>query len=388
MPDILREHIGEGQYSSLGDIVPATVSVVTLSRTAFRHNVGVLQNLIQDKTLCAVVKSNAYGHGVDLIVPELVSLGVNTFAVSQVHEGIWIRRRYPSARILVLCDPLWRCYRDIIALRLEPVLNDFADVECYRSHMSEFSKAGVKIHFKVDTGMGRLGLHVNYFQSEFPRIAFPTGMSVGLMTHFAMGEDPLDALTQAQCQVFRQVIAVAKQHCSAIEVHCANSSATLHKLMDQDSDMVRVGIALYGGIEDPRLKAVMSWKSKINYVRHIVAGKPIGYGHTWIVQRDTRVAIVPVGYRLGYQIAHSNVGHAQVAGQLVPVIGRVSMDMTCLDVTDVKLSDQSLLGQEAVLMSRDDIRKNDVFALAKQANTIPYEILCGIHPGIRREWWH
>src|SRR3990167_6670650 len=149
MPDLLRRDIAGMHTSSLSDIVPATVSTVALSRPAFRHNIEVLQALIQNKALCAVVKSNAYGHGVDLVVPELAHLGVNTFAVSHAHEGIWIRRRLPSARILVLCDPLSSCYHDILGFHLEPVLNDPADVDCYNSHLREFSALGIKVHFKV-----------------------------------------------------------------------------------------------------------------------------------------------------------------------------------------------------------------------------------------------
>lgn len=373
----------------MNELIPTHISRLTLSRSALRQNVSALRHLVGEKTLCCVVKANAYGHDCRLIVPELVSLGMNTFAVSHIEEAAWIRKQFPDVRILALCDPLESICSEALSLHVEPVLNDAKDVTCFRQHSQAFFDQMLQVHFKSDTGMGRMGIAPKETISLMESCRLPKSYRIGLMTHFASAENPRDPLTQHQRQTFLELITEIRSRHPNCEIHGANSAATLSGLVTDVSQLFRVGIALYGGIQHESLRSVMSWVSTLRHERRIPKGQTVGYLHQWKAKRESRIGIVPVGYRLGYRLGLSNKVKVRLSSCVVPVIGRISMDLTALDVTDVPVSDKDLLGSEVTLMSADANGSEDepsVFALAKQTGTITYEIFCGIHTGIQRQW--
>jgi alanine racemase len=368
--------------------IPKSITHITLSRNNLKNNLTVIQKCIGKKKICCVVKSDAYGHGLSLLVPELVNQGQSVFAVASMHEALWIRQQYPAVRIILLMDPLENTVEKVLEFQIEPTLRTPEDLHVFRDHQAVFEAQNLQVHFKIETGMGRLGLSLFEIKSYLSENKLNSHHKYGLMTHFACSESPEDPLTKQQVNLFKESVAWAKSIHSSWEVHGANSAATLNGLVTDFTDLFRTGIAIYGGMEHDQLKPILTWESTLSAIRHIPKGQYVGYSHTWQAPRDTRIATIPVGYRLGYRLSQSNQGWISLGDVWVPVIGRISMDMMTVDVTDIALSDTELIGQSVMLVSTSRVTggENNIFTLAQNAGTITYEIYCGINPGIHREW--
>jgi alanine racemase len=366
---------------------------VSLNRRHLRHNIRVLKSLCRaDTALCAVVKADAYGHDITQILPELVAQEISTFAVSRTDEALWIRTHFPEARILVLCEPLNLALDAVVQHRLEPCLNSQADLDTFLRVKDVFFEQGLQVHLKLDTGMGRLGLMPKEILESIKHGLLPKhpdkSYRFGLMTHFAQSELPSSDLTLEQVNTFLKFTATFQRYYPSVEIHGNNSSAVLNGLLKTQSQLVRVGIGLYGGIADPRLQPVMGWMCKMAYVRRLPAGSGVGYGQTFRTQRATRLGLLPVGYRAGYFLGHSNSGLVDVGGYPAPVIGRVSMDMTAIDITDVPYTDRDIFKQQITLISSaiDATHPLHVVKVAERLSTHSYEVLCAVHPSIQRIW--
>ncbi|HEX5706948.1 MAG TPA: alanine racemase [Pyrinomonadaceae bacterium] len=339
----------------------------------------------------AVLKADAYGHGAVECARRLAREGADWFGVATFEEGLELRRA--GLREPVLCfggfwgaDEAAACVRE----NLTPVL--------YRLDMAEALEraardAGVvaDAHVKIDTGMGRLGVR-HEEAAEFARAlrAFPSVRVEGVMTHFAVADDPdRDCFTLDQVTRFREAVRLFRErgHAPSIE-HMANSAAAFAH-PETRGQMVRPGGVLYGlwrdvlpnSAGDPDLRPVMSLRSRVVLVKMVHSGETLGYGCTFVAARETLVATVPVGYHDGYTRALSNRGRVIVRGNYAPVVGRISMDLTLVDVTDVagvRVGDVvTLLGEEGALA----VPAED---LARTAGTISYEITCGISHRVPR----
>lgn len=364
---------------------------VLLSGDHLRHNVAFFQGLLgPNQTLCAVIKADAYGHGVRLVLPELCRLGVHTFAVSRSSEAAWIRKAYPHVRIVVLCDPLSLCFGRILNHRLEPCINSDQDLAFFLKNQEVFRDRGVRAHFKVDTGMGRLGLVPDkLFEAFQTKLAKYVGTKVGIMSHFAMSEVKDDPGTLDQRRRFLSFLEKARQVWNGpIESHMANSSAVLNNCLVRETSMVRVGIGLYGGVADRRVRPVLSWQTRIQYIKNVEPNRSVGYKRRFVAQRPTRIGVIPLGYRAGFGLQCSNRALVRVGETAVPVIGQVSMDLASLDVTDVPLPDERLVGHVVTVVANDvDAGSvHHVTGFADRLDTISYEVLCRIHPDMKRRW--
>lgn len=379
-----------------------------VNRDALLHNIRIIrERLAPGVKLCAVVKADAYGHGADVVVDTLLRWAhrdmeppvVNMLAVACFEEAA------------ALGDV------DVPILVFRPVENGLvgrqrAELEaairagwlitlCTSSGADDVARVAMnlgkraKVHIKLDTGMSRWGATSAELDAIAATItAHPSLQLAGIYTHFACSELHEAESNAQQNGIFRDVLCrmgiLPMNHGlearATVLRHAANSGAAFFN-SDAHWDMVRPGIAMYG-IDptgspslDRKLRPVMRWVAPLAMVRMIRKGSAIGYGQTFIAERDMRVGLVPVGYADGYMRAWSNKAVMMVAGQPAPVVGRVSMDLTTIDLTDHPGVNT---GDEVVLMDDDPLSPGSAYALAKLAGTIPYEIFCRIGQRVTR----
>jgi alanine racemase len=339
-----------------------------------------------------VVKADAYGHGAAECARRLEAEGAEWFGVATPEEGMALRRAGVAPPILSF-GGFWEGQAEACVARgIVPVV--------YRLDMAEALDAAARaagvvadIHLKVDTGMGRLG--VRYDEAvEFARrlLALKNLRVDGVMTHFAAADEPgLDCFTEGQLQRFREAVAALRAlgHNPTYE-HMANSAATFAH-PETWGNMVRPGGVLYGLWRDvlpplaqtPELRPVMSVRSRVTLLKRVHAGETLGYGCTFEAAREMTVATVPIGYADGYARSLSNRGRVIVRGRFAPVVGRVSMDLTLVDVTDVAGVE---VGERVTLFGADAGLTITAEDLAQTAGTLSYEITCGISSRVPRRF--
>ena len=358
---------------------------------ALAHNLGVIRNQVGPETkIMAAVKANAYGHGAPECARRLEAEGVDWFGVALPEEGIELRKSGISRPILCL-GGFWRGQESAcLQYQLTPVVDRLDETEALDRAAHD---AGIKanVHLKIDTGMGRLGVRsekISQFCEGLQRLA---NIRVdGLMTHLAAADDQaLYEFTTNQLRRFEEGVRVCRDHgIDPVYVHAANSAATF-AFSQGVGNMVRPGGSLYGfvrdvfpaNIERPALKPVMSVHSRITLLKRVGPGEKLGYGCTFETKRESLIGTIPIGYDDGYRRLLSNRGQMIVRGHFAPVVGRISMDMTLIDVTDVPnvtIDDYvTLLGSEGeVQITAED--------LGELAGTISYEITCGISNRVPR----
>jgi alanine racemase len=338
----------------------------------------------------AAAKANAYGHGAVECGRRLEAEGVDWFGVALPEEGVELRSAGITKPILCL-GGFWNGQG---ALCLEQGLTPVV----YRPDMIEsFDRVArdhgvvADVHLKVDTGMGRLGVRAEALPELCETLKRCQNIHLdGLMTHLAAADDPTrEDFTKAQLDRFAQAVSVLRERgFTPTYFHGANSAAAF-ALPESRGNMVRPGATLYGFVRDvlpanipaPPLRPVMSVRSRIMLLKRVDKGEKLGYDCTYETSRESLIATLPIGYDDGYPRALSNRGRVIVRGKFAPVVGRVSMDLTLIDVTDVagvSLDDQvTLLGKEGELV----ITAEDV---AELAGTISYEIACGISNRVPR----
>jgi alanine racemase len=337
-----------------------------------------------------VVKADAYGHGSVAVSRVLETQGISWLAVSNVEEGIALRDAGIRTRILVMADVLPFERHALVEFDLTPVIHSLDDLDEI-DRFAESKGIRLRYHLKLDTGMGRLGT------SSPPReILAVVGRCrhaemEGLMTHFASSADYGSPHTDRQIESFDRVLdACRSQGISPAWVHMSSTNPIAYGRRPAWGNLVRAGHALYGYIspakgEAPpavlRVKPALAWKATILAVKELPAGALIGYGGTFRAERATRIAVLAAGYADGVPHRMSNRGRVIAGGQLVPVIGAVSMDLTTIDVTDVP----SLRPGDAVtLLGREGNVELNAQQVARWAGTISYTVLCGINPRVPR----
>ncbi|HEX9501171.1 MAG TPA: alanine racemase [Thermoanaerobaculia bacterium] len=343
-----------------------------IDRGAFSRNVETLAKRLPSQTqLIAVLKGDAYGHGAvelaKLCKPERVAM----IATALLEESIELRRAGIELPLLVL-GPLSES-------QIRMALDERITVGVVGPEELEFvcriaRERDVAIHLKLDTGMGRMGVT----EAELPRVmemirSVPRLRIDAVYTHFANADDASDPLTNQQVEKFRAMSA----QIPAKRKHLANSAATMRGLT-APGDYVRVGVALFGAeVVGERLEPVLRWRTEVARLKELPAGHGIGYGTTFHTRRPSRIATLPVGYADGYDRKLSNNAEVLVRGRRAPVVGRVSMDLLTIDVTDVP---EARFGDEVVLLGNDI----SVEELATRAGTISYEVFCRISKRVPR----
>ena len=355
---------------------------------AFRHNFKEIKGkLTKGASLLPVVKADGYGHGMEEIARASLSCGAKLLGVANIEEGIFLRKRRITAPILILGSvyPLSN-FTHILKYNLTPTI-------CSREASRELSKIArrrkkkVKVHIKIDTGMGRIGVSAENAADLVKKVVPLPGIIVeGIFTHLAAADSDYE-FTMEQIRKFQAVIDELKRGSINIKYkHAANSTAVL-RYSNAHFNLARPGISLYGllpfeGAEiEIDLKPVMQLKTKIVFIKKVRKGTSISYGRTWKAERDSIIGTLPIGYADGYNRLLSNRGEVLIRGKRIPVVGRVCMDMCMVDVTslpDVKV------GGEAVLIGSQGKEKITADEIAKLIGTIGYEVVCGISKRVPR----
>jgi alanine racemase len=337
--------------------------------------------------ILAMVKANGYGHGAVAVAQTLAGAGSDAFGVATLEEGVELRRAGIQTPIVVLAGVYPDQLEEFLTNRLTPVIHE---LESLKQLDSAVLKRGATLnaHLKVDTGMGRLGLLVGETTAWIPELKSLRALKIeGVFSHFSQAESVDGAYTRKQLEIFTTML--EQLHSAGIAVqqtHFANSAATI-TLPAAYFDMVRPGIMLYGVYPSPAmvaqidLKQVLAWKTAILQLKKVPAGTAISYGQTYITKRESLIATLPVGYADGYARLLSNRGQALVRGERAPVVGRVCMDLTMLDVTDIRNVRQ---GDEVVLLGRQGDAAISADEMAAWADTISYEILTSIGARVLR----
>jgi len=358
---------------------------------ALAHNLQIIRNHVSpDVKVLAAVKADAYGHGAIQCARRLEYEGVDWFGVALPEEGIDLRANGITKPILCL-GGFWQGQEAALLRQdLTPVVYRIDQLD---SINRAAQNAGViaNVHVKVDSGMGRLGVPDDALPDFCEALSRFANIRVdGLLTHLASADDVAhQEFTRKQLRRFRVAVDLFRSRGIAPSyIHAANSAATF-AFEKSWGNMVRVGGSLYGfardvfpsNIEVPELRPVMTLRSRILLLKNVAKGEPLGYGCTFETTRDSLIATLPVGYDDGYRRALSNRGRVILRGRFAPVVGRVSMDLTLIDVTDVP---GATLDDEVVLLGRDGPLTISAEDIAEVIDTISYEVTCGISSRVPR----
>lgn len=362
---------------------------VEINLSNLRHNAGALKAIMPGQCeLMAVVKANAYGHGANLTADCLRKEGVRQFAVASLEEGIALRKHGITEEILILGYTDIRRSRQLKKYRLVQTVIDY-------EYAKELDACGLylPVHIKIDTGMHRLGIdsrHVEQISGIFHLSCLKV---TGIYTHLCVA-DSLEKedveYTENQIKRFYELLDVlkVKEH-PDIKVHLQSSYGLLN-YPGLSCDLARMGIALYGvksalgdvTRQKPDLFPVLSLKARVGLIREIEAGETVSYGRTFTAERDSRIAILPIGYADGLPRNLScGKGSVLIHGKRMPIVGRICMDQLAVDITG---EDGIKPGDEAVLIGRDGLEEISAEELAYQADTITNELLSRLGPRLKR----
>jgi len=361
---------------------------VEVHEPALRSNWRTLRGkLAKTVQMLAVVKADGYGLGLLNVSRVAVEEGAAYLGVSSVEEGIALRQAGFSIPVLILGSLYpFESFELLFEHHLTPTIASLEAAETL-SRLALRRKERMPVHLKVDSGFGRIGVSISNAPGFIQQVALKSGLVIeGIYTHFASSDVDPD-YTQAQAQAFLSVIqAVRSQGIHPPLIHMANSSALL-RFPETHGTLVRPGLAFYGVSPYPRalnvivLTPALAWKSRVIFLKMVSEGSGISYARTWIAKRPTRVATLAVGYADGLSRVLSNKGQVLISGRRAPILGRVTMDMTMVDVTDIP---DCHVGDEAVLLGRqgaEDITANE---MADWVQTNAYEILCRIGARVPR----
>jgi alanine racemase len=362
-----------------------TVGEVDLGALEFNYR-QIKKRTPKDAKFLAVVKADAYGHGAVPISLRLERLGVEYLGVAIPEEGVELRRGGVKTPILVLGGIFGSEVDQIFRFRLTPVVFKKDSLRIL-SREAERRKTRVKVHLKVDTGMGRLGVPLNLWYDFLREVTrFPRIETEGILSHFAMTDEEKD-FTRNQWRAFQEAVTTAQAlGICCPYLHMANS-AVLTTFPAYSARLVRPGIMLYGSYPAPTfqslipLKPVMTLKTHIHFLKSVPPGTRISYGGIFKAERKSLIATLPIGYADGYSHHLSNLGEVLIHGKRAPVAGKVCMDFIMVDVTHIP---RVAVGDEVVLMGRQGKERITPEEIAEKIDSISYEVLCSIGKRVPR----
>ncbi len=361
-----------------------TVATVYLDR--LYDNVKWIESKLNPQvSFMAVVKADGYGHGAEPIARTAIAAGAKYLGVALVEEGMYLRGQGIRVPILVLGQvPLYQI-EEAVRSDLEIVVFDPATFD-QAVLVGQKTGKPVKIHIKIDTGMGRIGMSPDGFDDEWiERLRHPGVIFQGLMTHFANADAGTAQETMRQTSRFLDVVEKCRKNgITPTWIHAANSAAAL-RFPGTHFNLVRVGIAMYGlaAYNDmpAALRPVLDLTSEVVFVKEVEKGFPVGYGGTYVTPTPMKIATVPIGYADGYRRGLSNRSHVLIRGRACPVLGRISMDQ--LNV-GVGIEDEVQVGDKVVLIGNQEGQSISADQLAELLDTIGYEIVTGLSARIPR----
>jgi alanine racemase len=362
-------------------------TLASIDLGAIARNYRRLQDRVgAGRAIIAVVKADAYGHGAGPVARRLEREGASRFAVAVAEEGVALRRAGVTGQILLLnfSDPA-----DVGTHRaygLSPALYDLAQARRFAEAAAGFAEP-LPVHVKLDTGMGRIGFRPEELGALGDVLRRARGLRVaGTFGNLASAEDPGSPRTAEQVERLKAgAEALAAARISPGVVHLANSAGVL---LHPGSwlDAVRPGLALYGvspageSRNDDALEPAMSLETRVMAVRELPAGVELGYGGRFVTRRPSAIAVLPIGYHDGFRRSFSGRVRVLLRGKEAPVVGAVSMDLTLVDATGLGARS----GERVICLGSDGALRVTAWDLARAADTLPYEILCGIGPRVPR----
>ncbi len=361
---------------------------IEISKSNLSFNYKTIRSLLAPGTkMLGVIKSNAYGHELVGMGKALSILGIDWLGVDSITEALALRSNGVKKPILVMGYTLPENFSLASRFDISLTISGFENLKA----LERITKA-LKIHVKIDSGMHRQGFYPDQLVKVVSLLKKSKKTRVeGIFTHFAVAKDPRDtADTLDQIQQLQQAIAVIRQAGFSPLVHAGASGGTFN-FPGAHYDLVRAGIALYGlwPAEETQaawqvlhpLKPILSWKTIVSEIKQVKKGQRIGYDYTETLQRDTTIAILPIGYWHGYWRAFSSKAHVLIRGQRARVLGRVAMDMTVVDVTGIP---KVKVGDETVLIGSQGKESVTASELADIAGTSHYEIVTRLNPLIKK----
>ncbi len=347
---------------------------------AFENNIRFFKSMISTECrLCAVIKADAYGHGLEWIAPAAVRSGADVLGIVDNWEAERIRSLGLKTPLVRLRPTTIEEAQVAAQWQVEECIGSMESAE-FLSRLGEEAKSKIDVHLELDIGIGRVGFSLPFEPTSLQKIdQFPGIRVKGIMAHFPCADDEEADITLEQQKNFEDSIhSLATYLPHSIEMHIANSAACL-RFPQSHKGMVRIGIAAYGlkpsdYVALPsEVQPVMTWKTIVAQIRDVPKGSTIGYGMTYKLDRDHRIATLPIGYADGYLRAFSNNSDVLIHGTRCPVVGRISMDMTTVDVSHLP---DIRVGDEAILLGTQGEESISAEELAWSADTINYEICC------------
>lgn len=364
---------------------------VEVSRSQIAANFQAIRRVVgPDVEIMPVVKADAYRHGAVEVSRVLEGEGARWLAVSNTDEGVALREAGIRARIVVMADFLPFTREIMLAHELTPVLHSLAEI-AELDRLSCAREQRVRYHLKIDSGMGRLGAREDAAQVAEAVLAAQHVQLEGLMTHFASAADYQNKQTDGQIAVFDQLLNyLAIAGIRPPLVHMSSTIPIAYGRKKAWRAMVRPGHGVYGYVSPARghapqrildVKPALSWRATVLSVKDIPAGASVGYGATFRAAEPMRIAVLAAGYADGIPHRLGNTGSVIVRGKLCPIVGAVSMDLTTVDITH---SLATKAGDAVTLLGAEGDVRIDAQEIAKQARTISYSVLCGIHARVKR----
>lgn len=391
------EGMVEREITSLCKIMyDNSFNCIKINCTALQNNYTFIQKRAgAGIPVMAMVKADGYGHGMVMAAKAFSQAGCTTFGVAELREAVLLRQAGVGGDIYVTIGFAREDAELMFQYHLTPVIYTIEAANALSLKAGALDKE-IEVHIKVDSGMSRLGIFPADLQTFSDTVANLPGIKIaGVMSHFPESDNPASQSTAKNFQLFAGACSTLKNRFGGI-CHIANSAAVLN-FPDTRCDMVRAGIALYGyhpaghsGIDgdldaqnERGLLPAMSFSSKILQVKTVPAGTGISYGHTFTTERQTRLAVLPVGYEDGYARVLSNRGKVLVHGLRVPILGRVCMNMCMIDVTDIKDVEAE---NEVVLLGKQGQESITADDIAKEMGSISYEVLCLLGNNNQRQY--
>jgi alanine racemase len=359
-----------------------TMVDLTIDLSALEHNYRQLRRLCDPQVkMLAVVKADAYGHGLIPVARKLADAGVDYFGVGSLEEGLMLRRAGITLPVLLLLGILPEEAECSVAYDLDVALFRLDVAHALAAAAHNLGKKG-QVHLKVDTGMGRLGVlpsEVLIFLAGLKKLRHLSVM--GLISHLAVADEEDKTYTFKQVREFTSLLAAAREDGWKLPLSHITNSAALWEVPDAHLGLVRPGLMLYGSSPSPQrtppidLKPVMSLAARVLQVKRLPPGSSISYGCTYTTPDWCDLAVLPLGYCNGYSRLFSNRGEVLIHGRRAPIRGRVCMNLTMVDVTGIPEVKE---GDRAVFLGEDQGDQLRAEELAGWAQTISYEIYCAL----------
>ncbi|HUI40410.1 MAG TPA: alanine racemase [Terriglobia bacterium] len=365
-----------------------------ISLPALRRNFERVRELAGPRRrVMGVIKADAYGHGAVRVAQCLAASGVDWLGVATVEEAAELRQAGVEQPILLLGGLYMSDPADLVEYSLTPSISSTARLDTY-AECARRSGQPIQFHLKIDTGLGRLGLPPGRLASFLARYLELEGLELtGIFTHLASAEDLVATQTDEQLAHFQTALKELPWYkVQPRWVHISNSAALLVR-RDFPENMVRVGALLYGFCSPlalppgralppvPEFEPVLSFKSRVVYLKDVPGNTPLGYGGAFHTRRPSRIATVPVGYADGLSRQLSGRGHVIVNDEYARIVGQISMDLALLDVTDIPGVE---VGDEVILIGRSEHCRITAHEIAAALGTVPYEVLCSIGKRVPR----